>query len=96
MATSAPPVHGERLFAEMMRDIMGPCAERSTPLAAASYALGYNLAIEYLADYEKVRGGVGWGAGGFRVWNSKRAERSFFCCYFLLLFMSARRFRRSY
>eukprot|EP01025_Chloroclados_australasicus_P060897 TRINITY_DN7888_c0_g1_i1.p1 TRINITY_DN7888_c0_g1~~TRINITY_DN7888_c0_g1_i1.p1 ORF type:complete len:336 (+),score=39.54 TRINITY_DN7888_c0_g1_i1:486-1493(+) len=49
----APPA-AVRLFEQMTRDIgsAGGAAE-ACPLEAACYALGYNLAIEFLADYEK-------------------------------------------
>jgi hypothetical protein len=96
MATSAAPVHGRRLFAEMMRDIMGEGATEGgqaakTPLEAASYALGYNLAIEYLADYEKVGAAV-WGRLGCRVWNitwrvaGSSARSSIYFTYYLLMY----------
>ena len=92
MATSAPPVHGERLFAEMMRDIMGPAAEGAAekgPLEAASYALGYNLAIEYLADYEKVGGVVLWGVGSFGVSGSSALSSLFLLVLFIRLSFSS-------
>lgn len=66
LATSAPPTHAPRLYHRMMRDILsGGGAVRDDfsrdnnggrvgdSMQAACYALGYNLAIEYLADYEK-------------------------------------------
>ncbi len=49
----------------MMRDILGG-GGNSEPLAQASYALGYNLAIEYLADYEKT-----WMLDSFRDLNAR-------------------------
>lgn len=61
-----PPKHAVALYSRMMRDILsggGAVRDDFSPeseggrvgdsLQAASYALGYNLAIEYLADYEK-------------------------------------------
>lgn len=47
----------------------------------ASYALGYNLAIEYLADYEKT-----WMLDSFRVLNKQVLEpqgRPLSCWHFL-------------
>ena len=38
----------------------------SSPLPQASYALGYNLAIEYLADYEKT-----WMLDSFRALDGR-------------------------
>lgn len=40
------------MFEQMMRDILGG-GECENTLEQASYALGYNLAIEYLAQVEK-------------------------------------------
>lgn len=48
----AQPPAAATLFQQMMRDILGGGGNKDA-LAQASYALGYNLAIEYLADYEK-------------------------------------------
>jgi hypothetical protein len=53
IASHPRPVHAEALFDCMMRDIPSAGGAPACPLTAASYALGYNLAIEYLADYEK-------------------------------------------
>lgn len=44
------PVHAPVLFKKMIQDIQ---SHGETPVERASYALGYNLAIEFLADYEK-------------------------------------------
>lgn len=52
MAASERPVYGPLLFEQMMRDI-GSGGGLADPLSQAVYAMGYNLAIEYLADYEK-------------------------------------------
>ncbi len=41
-------------------------ANNSCPWSQASYALGYNLAIEYLADYEKT-----WMLDSFRDLNER-------------------------
>jgi len=56
LAEGAVPAKSLALFSAMMNDIQtgGGATERANdPVAKASYALGYNLAIEYLADYEK-------------------------------------------
>lgn len=47
------PVHARTMFESMMRDIPNGGGVPGCPLTHAAYALGYNLAIEYLADYEK-------------------------------------------
>ena len=59
------PLHGKTLFEKMIHDIQshgafllslcskGRFRTGNDPIERASYALGYNLAIEYLADYEK-------------------------------------------
>uniref|UniRef100_A0A7S0N812 Thiaminase-2/PQQC domain-containing protein n=1 Tax=Pyramimonas obovata TaxID=1411642 RepID=A0A7S0N812_9CHLO len=52
MAAEASPVHSEHLFACMMRDVTTG-GGHSDVVAQGSYALGYNLAVEYLAAYEK-------------------------------------------
>lgn len=72
---SPPPEHARALYQRMMRDILsggGAVRDDLSPssdggragdsLQAASYALGYNLAIEYLADYEKT-----WMLDSFRA-----------------------------
>ena len=51
--TERDPAHGKALFDAMMRDVGGGGGEPGCPLSHASYALGYNLAVEFLADYEK-------------------------------------------
>eukprot|EP00199_Chlamydomonas_sp_CCMP681_P002484 CAMPEP_0119108852 /NCGR_PEP_ID=MMETSP1180-20130426/15773_1 /TAXON_ID=3052 ORGANISM="Chlamydomonas cf sp, Strain CCMP681" /NCGR_SAMPLE_ID=MMETSP1180 /ASSEMBLY_ACC=CAM_ASM_000741 /LENGTH=330 /DNA_ID=CAMNT_0007094519 /DNA_START=13 /DNA_END=1005 /DNA_ORIENTATION=+ len=53
VAGSARPAAAELLWSQMNRDIMGGGGAVQAPMEQASYALGYNLAIEYLADYEK-------------------------------------------
>ncbi|KAG2482514.1 hypothetical protein HYH03_018559 [Edaphochlamys debaryana] len=54
MADSPAPKAAQLLFQQMMRDIGSAGGDTSAgALEQASYALGYNLAIEYLADYEK-------------------------------------------
>ena len=45
--------HGRTLFDQMMRDLSSGGQQPGCPLTHASYAMGYNLAIEFLADYEK-------------------------------------------
>jgi len=52
IAENPVPRHSAELFGKMMSDIQTGGA-RDDPLEGASYAMGYNLAIEYLADYEK-------------------------------------------
>lgn len=63
LADSGAPASAQLLYAQMMRDILGGGGHEE-PLAQASYALGYNLAIEYLADYEKT-----WMLDSFRALN---------------------------
>lgn len=53
IAEEREPVAARAMFERMAADIGGCGGEPACPLTAASYALGYNLAIEYLADYEK-------------------------------------------
>jgi hypothetical protein len=74
LAADPAPRGSDALFRRMMADIataggrvpLAPPGSLSGPHAAlaASYALGYNLAIEYLADYEKT-----WMLDSFRVLN---------------------------
>ena len=65
MAASERPVYGPLLFEQMQRDIGGG-GGLADPLSQAVYAMGYNLAIEYLADYEKT-----WMLESFRALNSR-------------------------
>lgn len=65
------PEAAKLLFQQMMRDLNGtgslPGSNGSPdPVELASYAMGYNLAIEYLADYEKT-----WMLDAFRALNEK-------------------------
>lgn len=53
VAEEREPVAAREMFDRMAADIGGCGGEPACPLTAAAYALGYNLAIEYLADYEK-------------------------------------------
>ncbi|PNH01422.1 hypothetical protein TSOC_012698 [Tetrabaena socialis] len=53
IADSPQPPAAQLLFAQMSRDILNGGTKYASTLEQASYALGYNLAIEYLADYEK-------------------------------------------
>ena len=53
IATGRDPMHARDMFENMMRDIPNGGGLPGCPLTHATYALGYNLAIEYLADYEK-------------------------------------------
>ncbi|KAI7842404.1 hypothetical protein COHA_004043 [Chlorella ohadii] len=63
LAAAPRPAAAERFFHQMMRDINGACEE---PVQQACYAMGYNLAIEYLADYEKT-----WMLDSFRALNQR-------------------------
>jgi len=67
-APAARPAAAELLFAQMMRDLGEGGAGRGAtdPVEQASYAMGYNLAIEYLADYEKT-----WMLDSFRALNER-------------------------
>lgn len=79
LASSPAPTHAPVLYRRMMRDILSAGGlvrdDLSSPeggragdsLKAASYALGYNLAIEYLADYEKT-----WMLDSFRALVDER------------------------
>lgn len=63
------PHFSKILFDKMMKDLSGPGEGVHGPLELASYALGYNLAIEYLADYEKT-----WMLDAFRELNARVLE----------------------
>lgn len=63
------PHFSKILFEKMMKDLSGPGEGVHGPLELASYALGYNLAIEYLADYEKT-----WMLDAFRELNARVLE----------------------
>lgn len=65
LADGERPKASELMFEQMMRDILGG-GECETALEQASYALGYNLAIEYLAQVEK-----GTMLDSFRVLDKK-------------------------
>lgn len=76
LAADASPAVSAELLDKMMSDILGEGADRARSAASgetvekaransvdrAAYALGYNLAIEYLADYEKT-----WMLDSFRA-----------------------------
>lgn len=64
LQNAARPIASELLFSQMMRDLTGRPDEDAVELA--SYAMGYNLAIEYLADYEKT-----WMLDSFRALNDR-------------------------
>ncbi|EFJ41282.1 hypothetical protein VOLCADRAFT_107753 [Volvox carteri f. nagariensis] len=66
LSDSPPPAAAQLLFNQMSRDIMTGGGQSSEPLEQASYALGYNLAIEYLADYEKT-----WMLDSFRALDER-------------------------
>eukprot|EP00775_Hariotina_reticulata_P005565 gene5565-5802_t len=66
LADSPAPAAAQLLYNQMMRDILGGGGHSDDALAQASYALGYNLAIEYLADYEKT-----WMLDTFRDLNER-------------------------
>jgi hypothetical protein len=53
IATGAEPAAGKILFEQMCRDISSGGQVPGCPVTHASYAMGYNLAIEYMADFEK-------------------------------------------
>ena len=64
------PKAAQLLFAQMMRDVSsGGGLEH--PVDQASYALGYNLAVEYLAHPEKT-----WLLDSFQRFNRERLENS--------------------
>lgn len=65
MAAAPRPEASELLFAQMLRDIDGH-SRSDCVVERASYAMGYNLAIEYLADYEKT-----WMLDSFRALNER-------------------------
>lgn len=53
IADGREPEAARAMFDRMSADISTCGGSPACPLTAAAYALGYNLAIEYLADYEK-------------------------------------------
>ena len=55
IAKGRDPIHARRMFDKMMMDIPNGGGLPGCPLTQATYALGYNLAIEYLAHYEQRR-----------------------------------------
>lgn len=57
--------HAEALFAAMLRDV-STGGGASDAMEASSYALGYNLAVEYLAAYEKT-----WMRDAFRALDAR-------------------------
>jgi ferric iron reductase protein FhuF len=65
MGEGVAPVASQTLFQQMMRDIMAG-GQASDPTEQACYAMGYNLAIEYMADYEKT-----WMLAAFRELNKR-------------------------
>jgi hypothetical protein len=67
LAVAAQPPVAALLFSQMMRDLNGSSGQ--DPVEQASYAMGYNLAIEYLADYEKT-----WMLDSFRALNQRVLE----------------------
>lgn len=62
---NSEPHYSKILFEKMMSDLSAPKGVNG-PVELASYALGYNLAIEYLADYEKT-----WMLDSFRELNER-------------------------
>lgn len=67
LAEGVQPEASELLFSQMSADILnGGRGAFTDPLEQASYALGYNLAIEYLADYEKT-----WMLDSFRALDER-------------------------
>jgi len=65
LGEGAAPVHSLKLFSKMIGDIQTGGGHPGA-LAQASYAMGYNLAIEYLADYEKT-----WMLDSFRAFDNR-------------------------
>ncbi|EFN57629.1 expressed protein [Chlorella variabilis] len=63
LAANPRPAAAHRFFAQMMRDLNTACADA---MQQACYAMGYNLAIEYLADYEKT-----WMLDSFRALDAR-------------------------
>ncbi|CAL8465016.1 g4551 [Coccomyxa elongata] len=63
LAANPRPAASVHLFQRMMADIMSSSGDS---IEQASYAMGYNLAIEYLADYEKT-----WMLDSFRALNER-------------------------
>eukprot|EP01026_Neomeris_dumetosa_P056019 TRINITY_DN5114_c0_g1_i1.p2 TRINITY_DN5114_c0_g1~~TRINITY_DN5114_c0_g1_i1.p2 ORF type:complete len:307 (-),score=48.43 TRINITY_DN5114_c0_g1_i1:161-1081(-) len=61
LSEGVKPVASIILFDKMMKDIKG---SQDGSIIQAVYAMGYNLAIEYLADYEKT-----WMLDSFRALN---------------------------
>lgn len=65
LSGAPPPEAATLLFNQMMRDLtQGNNQSTINSMELASYAMGYNLAIEYLADYEKT-----WMLDSFRTLN---------------------------
>ncbi|CAK0787163.1 hypothetical protein CVIRNUC_010379 [Coccomyxa viridis] len=65
LAVSPRPTASVQLFQRMMHDILTG-GQTTDPIDQACYAMGYNLAIEYLADYEKT-----WMLDSFRSLNKR-------------------------
>lgn len=65
LAANPAPQRSVQLFQSMMRDILGGGGAQDA-VEQAVYALGYNLAIEYLADYEKT-----WMLDSFRQLDAR-------------------------
>lgn len=70
IATGPEPVAAKALYRRMMSDIEGGPGTGGSTMDQACYALGYNLAIEYLADYEKT-----WMLDSFRDLNGRVTRR---------------------
>lgn len=72
LSQNARPPAAQLLFQQMVRDMNGGGASGSATspvemtVELSSYAMGYNLAIEYLADYEKT-----WMLDAFRALNER-------------------------
>ncbi|KAK9837328.1 hypothetical protein WJX81_006507 [Elliptochloris bilobata] len=65
LADNPAPAASVAFFECMLADIVGGSGA-ADPVEKASYALGYNLAIEYLADYEKT-----WMLDSFRALDAR-------------------------
>ena len=66
LASAPSQAHASAFFAAMMRDVTTAGGSAGGVMEQASYALGYNLAVEYLAAYEKT-----WMLDAFRVLDKR-------------------------
>lgn len=68
IAAGPPPALARALFARMLRDLGSDASAAGSAAAEdhACYALGYNLAVEFLADFEKR-----WALDAFRELDAR-------------------------